>query len=643
MKEELLPLYQSDYRLFRIIVQALLLFTVMIVFVPFNPIMPTTGGDPSWMFGMNQATAQRLVFGKDIVFTFGPYNSVYTKAYHPDTDHLMVFGSLVLGIFHVILIFALTKERSVIWQIAFALFLAAGIFSRDVLLYLYPLLLSFFVYRSANKGDSEIQMTFEKKFIFLMLFLPFGLLVLIKGSMLILTVGITGFCAVLFWLKGMKKLAVSIIIMPLLAAIFFLVIAKQPITGLWYYFKSMITVSGGYSEAMYVDGPNGEIILYLIVSFIILWLCIRQKDCSKQSRLFLFFSLILLLFTAFKNGFTRHDSHSLIAAATILMTGFLLYTIIRHKYLHLVFLLSFFSWIYISYSYVGQNVLNIFRPVPSIYAESLDGLMARLSGNNTLKTRYRERLDEIRKEQPNIPLLTGTTDLYSYEQSYLLATGNKWSPRPVIQSYAVYTGRMAEINEKHLTGSKAPDNIIFRLQTIDERQPSLDDGFSWPTIINNYNVGNIVAGFMFLKKKRIKNISPAKEKIFHRVCKLGEEVIVSDTSQVLFAQFDINQTLMGKIVTALYQPEPLKIYITLSDNSVKNYRFIPNMARSGFILSPLIENIDDFGLLFGNRSPLRNKYIKSFRIEKDGLGFRKRFKSWNDQYTVTFSKLIYSE
>ena len=584
MKEEILPLYQTDYWLLRKVVQALLVVTVIIVFVPLNPIMPSIGGDPSWMFGMNQATAQGLVFGKDIVFTFGPYNSVYTKSYHPDTDHLMLFGSLVLGIFHVILILALTKKRSVIWQIAFALFLAAGIFSRDVLLYLYPLLLSFFIYRIADGDNGEKPMTFETKLVSLILFLPFGLLVLIKGSMLILTVGITGFCAVLFWIKGMKKLAISVSIMPLLAAVFFLVIAKQPIAGLWYYFKSMITVSGGYSEAMYVDGPNSEIVLYLIASFIILWLCSRQKGSSKQSRLFLCFSLMLLLFIAFKNGFTRHDSHSLTAAAMILMIGFLLYTIIRHKCLHFVFLLTFFSWIYISYSYVGQNVLNIFRPVPSIYAESLDGLMVRVKGNNSLKSQYRKRLEDIKKERPNIPVLAGTTDLYSYEQSYLLATGNRWSPRPVIQSYAVYTEEMAKINEKHLTSSNAPDNIIFRLQTIDERPPSLDDGLSWPTIINNYKAtGSIVDGFMFLKKKKLRNVSPSKEKVYQRVCKLGEEIIISDTSRILFAQFDVNQTLIGKLITTFYQPEPLSIYITLSDNSVRKYRFIPNMSRSGFI------------------------------------------------------------
>jgi len=39
---------------------------------------------------MNQAIAQGLSFGDDIVFTFGPYASVYTQLYHPATVRLMV-------------------------------------------------------------------------------------------------------------------------------------------------------------------------------------------------------------------------------------------------------------------------------------------------------------------------------------------------------------------------------------------------------------------------------------------------------------------------------------------------------------------------------------------------------------------------
>ncbi len=70
----------------------LIVVTAVCAFVPWLPVMPQAGLDHSWVLGMNQAVAQGLVFGRDMIFTFGPYASIYTKSFHPATDHLMVAG-----------------------------------------------------------------------------------------------------------------------------------------------------------------------------------------------------------------------------------------------------------------------------------------------------------------------------------------------------------------------------------------------------------------------------------------------------------------------------------------------------------------------------------------------------------------------
>src|SRR3979490_2751051 len=82
----------------QLLFSVLLLITTICVFVPFSPSMPGEGLDPSWAFGMNQAVAQGLAFGRDIIFTFGPYASIYTTNFHPATDGLMVWSSLYLGL-----------------------------------------------------------------------------------------------------------------------------------------------------------------------------------------------------------------------------------------------------------------------------------------------------------------------------------------------------------------------------------------------------------------------------------------------------------------------------------------------------------------------------------------------------------------
>ncbi len=69
-------------RVFRYIIGAFFVMTVLAIFVPFYPSMPSSGLDPSWVLDMNQAVSQGFNFGEDIIFTYGPYASIYTKAYH---------------------------------------------------------------------------------------------------------------------------------------------------------------------------------------------------------------------------------------------------------------------------------------------------------------------------------------------------------------------------------------------------------------------------------------------------------------------------------------------------------------------------------------------------------------------------------
>jgi hypothetical protein len=54
-------------------------FCLAILLVPINPSMPTGGLDPSWVLGLNESLTQGYKFGTDIVFTFGPFSSIYTQ------------------------------------------------------------------------------------------------------------------------------------------------------------------------------------------------------------------------------------------------------------------------------------------------------------------------------------------------------------------------------------------------------------------------------------------------------------------------------------------------------------------------------------------------------------------------------------
>ena len=63
---------------------------------------------------------------------------------------------------------------------------------------------------------------------------------------------------------------------------------------------------------------------------------------------------------------------------------------------------------------------------------------------------------------------------------------------------------------------------------------------------------------------------------------------------------------------------------------------ISSMGRSGFVISPLIENTDDFAALFDTSVELKRKYVKSVQITPAGGDSI----IWKDRFTLRLSELV---
>jgi hypothetical protein len=85
-------LIQNGLAYLRIFIVLAAAGTTVLFLIPLRPGFPAPGLDASWAYAMNEAVARHLVFGQDILLTFGPLASVYTGMYHPATDWIMLFG-----------------------------------------------------------------------------------------------------------------------------------------------------------------------------------------------------------------------------------------------------------------------------------------------------------------------------------------------------------------------------------------------------------------------------------------------------------------------------------------------------------------------------------------------------------------------
>lgn len=607
----------SFLRLKVIPVAALFVLTliVLVVFVPFSPTMPTSGIDNSWQFGLNQAVAQGLVLGKDIVFTFGPYACVYTRFYHPGTDHLAVGAGLLLGLCYSLLLILLAPRVRPVWLLLFGLCLLLISVPRDHLFLSYPLLLAVAIHRLALAVHRGLNHSTSRKVLFAFLFMPLGLLPIIKSSYLPLCVIVSLTCMLLFWLSNNRILACLAVLVPVSSAMVLWVIAGQPILRIFTYVMNMAPIFSGYSDAMSVTphGMNGEILGYILASVVIVWNAWKGPG-NWTIRTLLAVSYAAFLFLMLKGGFVRHDGHVLMAAMAVLLAAFSLKFLPERRWTgNTALVLAFIVWAYIDSHRWPTSTASFINQVSNQYEVACNGMRSRIAPGNVLKAKFDDALKAIRAECP-IARLEGTVDIYSYEQSCLIASGNIWSPRPVFQSYSAYTPALLRMNDDHLRGGDSPRNILFRVEPLDGRLPALEDGRSWVTLIDHYHVTRFDRGLIYFEKRQVV-LPEVSHKIFRGTPIIGQELMLPSTDKPTLAELDIAPTFLGRVFTTLFKPPKLMMSVTLANGEKKDFRIISGMAKSRFILSPLVENTDEFRCLASSDGcDLRDKRVKSIKV-----------------------------
>ena len=239
------------------VVSVFTMLTVVAILVPLLPLMPKTGLDPSWRFAINRAAADGVAFGRDLIFTFGPYAAVYTELYTPGTDQMTLAGSLFLSVFYVAVILIVFYRRNAFLMLAFTYILTILIL-RDALLESYALLLSLVLHRLTAPRQSADGLGLSP-WLFVFLCAPLGFLPLIKGTILPLTGSFVALYSVFLWWNGLRAIAICTVASPIVTAVLAWTIAGQSIENLPMYALTMLPIISGYTDAMATSGDTIQI------------------------------------------------------------------------------------------------------------------------------------------------------------------------------------------------------------------------------------------------------------------------------------------------------------------------------------------------------------------------------------------------
>lgn len=550
------------------VVHVLLLVFALYLWLP-NILIIADGCDPSWVAYLAYTVDNHLLLGKDVIFEYGILDQLHNLSYTNNVILYMIL-SMCLNFAFIFLCFKCLGFKKTLLFFCFLLMMGPAFnlsYNYDSPIFFYIFLVCFYLlYHNVNLLDR------------LIIIVSIVIISHIKATFVALI--IVPIIVLIY-----KKRYTDIILMILLYLMVWFLSQKTFMT-LPSFFINAKLIASGFQLGM----QNFTIVSYDYKNTTALFMLFLYLF----SGVFIFFifrkKIILLLtyavsFFAYKQSIVRADAH-LVFGACYFLELFLFLFLLQYKKFNLkIFILFIIACI------IPLKILNQFdfrMMIPEIKKNYF-----------TVKQLQEQSKAEINK-QYKFPVLNGCSDLYPYDLSALISSGNVLCVRPIFQSYLATTKELLLLNSNHLNGSNAPDNIFWLIAPIDNRYPSEDDSLSWLKILAHYTPKQYLNNnYTLLHKNKKENDYEIKPLLIKPKFNFGDRLDISKlNNKLLWLKVNIKTSILEKITTFIYKPNQINMKVFYLDGSNQNFKLLPEIAKAGFILSPMISNNVDFTCLF---------------------------------------------
>lgn len=627
--------FAGRYFFFLILLVLILCRLVMVI-----PVFPKEDLDPSWVFSLGTATSNHFIFGKDIIHNFGPLSMIFTGLWTPEHHVLTIVLSIIFALSLCFFIYKIFENSGYFIQLLLVLFFFINVSNirQDFFFEIFPVLASLLLISSYS-----CERAYSAKI--LLLGFNAALLLLVKMSF-----GTESFLCLLllfvfYLIKKDWQYCIVLLVGFTISFVFLYVVSGQRLSGIIYYPLNVLHSVSGYTDAMSIMKPASSIrpvftaaVFFILFLSYLTWRSLRPFDIQKLFSVGVF---VLVTLVVFKHAFIRNAyGHGLTADAYLYQCFLLIYLLHSlHKSIakNILITVGVISLLVLGsenygYFFNGARVKSSYACLIS-HAANID----RLFSETKNRIDYDNSIRKIRNLS-SIPVLQGTSDIYNFNQSLLLVSDNDWNPRPAFQSYQAVNSYTIQANYDHLISKdKSPDNIFFRVETLDWRIPALDDGLSWKALLGLYKpVGwTDKKDYLILKRDssgKVLSVNDTKS----IEGKIGHEIVNPYENGLVFLKLHIRKSLAGALVSVVYKPEPVWIKLKLQNGQEKTFRIIPSMSETGFLLSPLTQSTADFMSLY-----------KAGYFPEDDIGMRVRSVTilpespyqYSDSIDVTFEQL----
>ncbi|HVH34241.1 MAG TPA: hypothetical protein VM847_09060 [Tahibacter sp.] len=574
--------------------------------------------DPSWTMVLRWASLHGLRWGSDIAFTYGPLGYLYPlNACDPRSYALFVATQIALAgaaafLFANAWYAQRWPERVVL--IAATVF-AAPLLAADPVWLSAPVLTIVGVHAQAVAGRRRLL------WLLLVVAAPYAAtILLIKMSTLLLIVA--------WWLAGtvvllrtrMPRHALLWLLLVPLCALVLWMVSGQRFEDLLPFVSTVLEISRGYTGAM-GSFPPLRFDLYGLavlsgIGTVGLWAAWRTRH--DLARLACITLCGLAIFIAWRAGFTRADTHVAIFAVTVWLVLPLLpaMTAVPTRGLRAASLILALAVIPLAdrtvnhgpthkpgdmaVASLGVLAHNAFVAVhPLHYAPALDAAL----------DRERARLD---LPQTRATVGKRTVDLVGTQQGVVIINGFAYRPSPVFQGYGAYTPRLQRLNAAAYSGPERTDFVLLAYSPIDGNLPTSENALAFTTLYENYHPVLVEKSYLLLEKNAAEAPTPPPERVWQQTT-WGEWTTLparSDTVAVLTVRSELS--LAGQITATLLREPGQLIELELADGTTRRFRLVRGAAAGGFLVSPLLQSLDDYVDLFIGADDL--PAVRRFRL-----------------------------
>lgn len=568
-----------------------------------------TGGlDSSWASVLRYAHRHGFAFGSDVVFTYGPLGFATTAAYSGDPIQAASWACFAITVLFVVPIVLVARRLP--WRQAAGLLVllgglplvAAGMLDAAV----QAGLMCWGILAFTSRADEPLAARAARGLAFACFV---GLVGLAKFSWLVAGGLTLAAVAAADILRGRRADALAVVVASAAAFLGGWLALGQPLAGLPAFLAGSLELAAGYAHAMGTRGKTDILLLAATVAGLcVAGIVVRCRSAALPGEKNLLARRVLLagwlgalLFLGWKHGLVRAangDAHvgALLGQCVVLAFAIGAVPLVEEGRDRLALARG---WI--------VTVLVLAVAVSLKLGSLEDGIAAglkRISTNARIlfrPERHRRFLDvgwnatRANLALPAAAALVGDepVDVFGCRQDFAIANGMNYSPRPVFQSYAAYTPRLAMINDEFLRSPRAPDWLLFECLAIDGRYPPLEDSHALRTILRDYRLAGEDGDFLVLRRRQ--RVPVRLETISSGTLEPGVRLDLSPYADGdLWLEIDASMGLVAKAESFLLRAPTLRIRVWPEGGPADGevYNAPAPLLAAGFIASPVLTDTD---------------------------------------------------